>query len=76
MKFIDEVEIRLCGGRGGHGIVSFAREKYRSLGGPDGGNGGEGGHVYLRANPSLSTLGKLLRSKVYHAANGKPGTRS
>ena len=73
MKFIDEINIHLCGGHGGAGIVSFEREKYRPRGGADGGNGGRGGDVYIRAVAGLSTLGKLLRSKVYRAANGKPG---
>ena len=73
MKFIDEVHIQICGGHGGRGIVSFEREKYRPSGGPDGGNGGKGGDVYIRAASGLSTLGKLLRRKVYRAANGKPG---
>ena len=73
MKFVDELDLRLCGGHGGRGIVSFAREKYRPRGGPDGGNGGDGGDVYIQTNPALPTLGKLLRSKVYHAGKGGSG---
>jgi GTP-binding protein len=56
MKFVDEAEIEVLAGHGGAGCVSFLREKYRAKGGPDGGNGGEGGSVVLEADAQLSTL--------------------
>ena len=73
MKFIDEVKLHIRGGHGGRGIVSFEREKYRPKGGPDGGNGGRGGDVYIRACSSLHTLGHLLQHKICAAQNGMPG---
>ena len=73
MKFVDDIEITIQGGHGGRGIVSFEQEKFRPWGGPDGGNGGEGGSVYIRAHSSLHTLGKLLQKKKYKALNGQPG---
>ena len=56
MKFIDEVRIHVASGNGGHGAVSFRREKFIPFGGPDGGDGGRGGSVYLVAQASLNTL--------------------
>jgi GTPase len=54
--FIDETTIEVAGGRGGDGVTSFHREKYRPRGGPDGGDGGRGGDVILVADPSVATL--------------------
>ncbi|MDR2670091.1 MAG: GTPase CgtA, partial [Oscillospiraceae bacterium] len=54
--FIDTARITLRAGRGGNGAVSFHREKYVAAGGPDGGDGGRGGHIYLVTEPGLSTL--------------------
>src|SRR5262245_23358698 len=56
-SFVDEARIYVKAGDGGHGIVSFRREKFVPRGGPDGGDGGRGGDVYLRATHSLDTLG-------------------
>ena len=56
MQFIDEATIRVTAGKGGNGCLSFRREKYIPKGGPDGGNGGVGGSVYLVADDSLNTL--------------------
>ena len=56
MRFIDEATIVVRSGNGGRGCVSFRREKYVPKGGPDGGDDGRGGDVYLRAHPSLLTL--------------------
>ncbi len=73
MRFIDEVTIVVRGGNGGRGCVSFRREKFIPKGGPDGGDGGKGGDVYLRANPSLLTLYDLHLKRLYQAENGQPG---
>ncbi|MBC7247814.1 MAG: GTPase ObgE [Actinobacteria bacterium] len=72
--FIDEAEIRVRGGDGGHGCVSFHREKYRPLGGPDGGDGGRGGSVILRASPSVNTLVEFTRRRHYRAGSGRNGS--
>ena len=53
MKFVDEATIRVQAGNGGHGCLSFRREKYVEKGGPDGGDGGNGGSVYLVADDGL-----------------------
>ncbi len=73
IDFIDEVTFWVYGGKGGDGCVSFRREKYVPKGGPDGGNGGDGGCVILRANSNLSTLMDLRHRKKYQAGNGKNG---
>ena len=73
MKFIDEIEIYVKAGDGGQGIVHFLHEKYREFGGPDGGDGGRGGDVYLKANSGIQTLGHLLKRTKYKAENGDPG---
>src|SRR5436305_3903620 len=56
MKFIDEARIEAIAGNGGRGSASFRREKFVPYGGPDGGDGGRGGSVYLVANPEKNTL--------------------
>jgi GTPase len=71
--FIDEVEISVTSGRGGNGAVSFRREKYIPFGGPDGGDGGRGGDVILRANPHLNTLAALRHRRHVRATDGRPG---
>ena len=74
--FIDEVRIRVAAGKGGDGVVSFRREKYIPRGGPDGGNGGRGGHIYLRVDPGLSTLYDLRYKKRFKAEAGGNGGRN
>ncbi|MFH1226676.1 MAG: GTPase ObgE [Planctomycetota bacterium] len=71
--FKDEVEIFVKAGDGGTGIVSFWREKYIPKGGPDGGNGGWGGDVIIRANPHMNTLYHLAHHERILAQNGQPG---
>lgn len=71
--FIDEVEIQVKGGDGGNGAVSFRREPFVPYGGPDGGNGGKGGDVILKADSGLNTLVDLQGRIHYYAQNGKPG---
>lgn len=71
--FIDEAKIRVKAGDGGPGCVSFRREKYIAKGGPDGGDGGRGGHVYFVTDPSLDTLTDFAGHHDWIAPNGLPG---
>ena len=73
MKFVDEAEITVAAGNGGHGALSFRREKYIPKGGPDGGNGGRGGSVHLIATESLNTLADFRFVRHYQAKGGDTG---
>lgn len=73
MKFIDEATIQLIAGKGGNGCMSFRREKYIPFGGPDGGNGGKGGDIYLKADTQLNTLVDFRHTRIFKAANGQNG---
>ena len=73
MKFVDEVKISLKSGCGGSGCVSFSRELLKPRGGPDGGDGGRGGHVIFRVNSHLNTLFHLQGKRQLSAKNGQPG---
>jgi GTP-binding protein len=73
MKFVDEATIRVQAGNGGHGCLSFRREKYIERGGPDGGDGGHGGSVYLVAEPSLNTLADFRVARNFRAESGQGG---
>ncbi len=73
MQCVDEVTIRVEAGKGGHGCLSFRREKYVARGGPDGGNGGGGGNVILEADGALNTLVDFRYQPLYRAENGQPG---
>jgi GTP-binding protein len=74
--FLDQAEITVASGRGGDGAVHFRREKYVPRGGPDGGNGGRGGHVILEVAPTLNTLTAYRHRRIYRALNGERGGRS
>jgi GTP-binding protein len=74
MKFVDEVTIDVTAGKGGDGALSFLREKYIPLGGPDGGNGGDGGSIFLVGDSNLNTLVDFRHQRAFKAQNGKPGS--
>ncbi|MCH8192652.1 MAG: GTPase ObgE, partial [Planctomycetes bacterium] len=71
--FVDEARIYVKAGEGGHGCVSFRREKYIPRGGPDGGDGGRGGHVYFVAVEDMTTLIDFKGQHHWRAKNGQPG---
>ena len=75
-NFIDYVRIFCASGHGGAGSTHLHRAKYVPKGGPDGGDGGRGGHVILRVNPQLWTLIHLRYRKVVRADNGSPGAEA
>ncbi len=72
-NFIDYVKIYFKSGKGGDGVIHFRREKYVPKGGPDGGDGGRGGHIILLGNDQLWTLLQLKYKKHIKAENGRPG---
>ncbi len=76
MRFVDEATITVRAGKGGHGCVSFRREKFVPKGGPDGGDGGNGGDVLVRADARLLSLYDFRLQRVYEAQNGQPGMGS
>jgi GTP-binding protein len=71
--FVDRVELHVAAGNGGHGCASVHREKFKPLGGPDGGNGGRGGDVVLVVDQDVTTLLDYHHSPHRKATNGKPG---
>jgi GTP-binding protein len=73
MKFVDEATIRVVAGNGGHGCLSFRREKFVAKGGPDGGDGGHGGSVYLVADAGLNTLADFRVARKFKAEVGQGG---
>jgi GTPase len=75
-SFVDHVVLHVAGGDGGNGCASIHREKFKPLGGPDGGNGGRGGDVVLVVDPSTTTLLDYHRSPHRRATSGKPGQGS
>jgi GTP-binding protein len=75
-EFADRVTLRVQAGHGGNGCASIHREKYKPLGGPDGGNGGRGGDVVLRVDASTATLLDFHRRPVRRAGNGRQGEGS
>lgn len=73
MQFIDKTKIKLVSGRGGNGMVAWRREKYVDKGGPAGGDGGNGGDIYLVADDGLATLLDFKFRSVFKADNGENG---
>jgi len=71
--FVDRVQIEVAAGNGGRGCKSFRREKYIPLGGPDGGNGGDGGSVIMRAQAGVDSLAPLAHRKQWRAPSGDSG---
>ncbi len=76
MKFVDEAWIDVAAGDGGAGCVSFRHEKYKEFGGPNGGDGGRGGHVFAVADASLNTLVDFRFSRRHDAQRGQHGMGS
>ena len=76
MKFVDEAIVKVQAGNGGRGCVSFRREKFVPFGGPDGGDGGRGGSVYLRAMDGINTLADFRIQRTFKSKNGEPGSGS
>ena len=73
MKFVDEVSITVSSGHGGAGAISFRRESMSPRGGPDGGDGGRGGHVYFRVSAQVNTLLDYRYKRKFRAPDGEPG---
>jgi GTP-binding protein len=73
LPFHDEAEIEIFAGNGGDGVVSFRREAHVALGGPDGGDGGKGGDIYIVADHNVASLAKFRSQKKFKAEHGKPG---
>ena len=73
MQFIDKARIKISSGKGGNGVVAWRREKFVDKGGPAGGDGGNGGSVYLIADEGLSTLLDFTYRSIFKANNGENG---
>jgi GTP-binding protein len=74
--FCDITQIEVKAGKGGDGCISLLREKFNAKGGPDGGDGGKGGSLFLKANRNLNSLIELHTRKKFAAENGQPGSGS
>lgn len=70
---MDKVEIKVAGGNGGNGVVSFRHEKFVPFGGPDGGDGGHGGNVYIVADRTVASLDSFRHRRRFKAESGKDG---
>ena len=75
-NFVDYVKINVTSGKGGKGSVHLRREKYVAKGGPDGGDGGRGGHIIIRANPNYWTLYHLKFKRHFKAEHGNDGGKN
>lgn len=73
ISLFDEARIHVAAGDGGNGVVSFRREKYVPFGGPDGGNGGRGGSIYMEASQNVNTLVGFRRRRHFRASDGEHG---
>lgn len=76
MKFIDEATIKVYAGDGGNGVATFRREKYEAMGGPNGGDGGRGGSIYMIADRNINTLVDYRYTRVFRAQRGENGRGS
>src|ERR1700754_2124054 len=74
MRFVDEAKMKVQAGNGGRGSASFRREKSVPFGGPDGGDGGLGGSVYLRAAEGINTLVDFRIERTFKAQSGEQGS--
>ncbi len=76
MSFVDRVEVSIKAGDGGDGTASFRHDKFKALGGPDGGNGGDGGNIILQASRNQNTLADFRYKKQLSADSGKRGGKA
>lgn len=76
MKFIDEATIKLFAGDGGNGVATFRREKYEAMGGPNGGDGGSGGSIFIEADRNINTLVDYRYTRSFRAQRGENGRGS
>jgi GTPase len=74
MKFVDEARVKVQAGNGGRGCASFRREKFVPFGGPDGGDGGHGGSVWLKAVQGINTLADFRVERTFRAPHGTAGS--
>jgi GTP-binding protein len=74
--FVDKVEIQVKAGHGGSGLASFRREKFLPFGGPDGGDGGRGGDIYLVADSDMESLASFKHKRLFKAGNGGSGGKN
>ena len=75
-NFVDYVKVHIASGNGGKGSTHLHREKFVAKGGPDGGDGGRGGHVIIRANPNLWTLVGFKHKQHFKAGHGEHGSKN
>lgn len=74
--FVDNVDIQVKAGHGGSGLASFRREKFLPFGGPDGGDGGRGGDIYLAADSDMESLASFKHKRIFKAGNGGSGGKN
>lgn len=73
MAFIDELKLSLVAGKGGDGVVRWRQEKFTPMGGPSGGNGGQGGHVFFKTTRDLTALERYVHDREKKAEDGEAG---